>query len=41
MIRTLLSFLGEDHEVIKKIKGIASGELLSPPDDFTMEDEKS
>jgi hypothetical protein len=30
-----LPLLGEDHEVIKKLKGIASGELPSSPNDFT------
>jgi len=34
-IRSLLPSLAEDHEVIKKLKSIISGNLPSSPDDFT------
>jgi hypothetical protein len=34
-IRSLLPSLAEDHEVIKKLKSILSGNLPSSPDDFT------
>ena len=34
-IQSLLPLLGEDHEVIKKLKMIVSGNLPSSPDDFT------
>ena len=33
-IRSLLPILGEDHEVIKKLKGLVRGKLPSSPDDF-------
>ncbi len=34
-IQSLLPSLGEDHEVIKKLKSIVSGNLPSSPNDFT------
>ena len=34
-IQSLLPSLGEDHEVIKKLKSIISGSLPSSPNDFT------
>jgi len=34
-IRSLLPSLGEDHEVIKKLKSVISGNLPSSPNDFT------
>jgi len=34
-IQSLLPLLGEDHEVIKKLKSIVSGKLPSSPNDFT------
>jgi hypothetical protein len=34
-IQSLLPSLGEDHEVIKKLKSIISGNLPSSPNDFT------
>ncbi len=34
-IQSLLPYLGEDHEVIKKLKSVISGKLPSSPDDFT------
>lgn len=34
-IQSLLPSLGEDHEVIKKLKTIISGNLPSSPNDFT------
>ena len=34
-IQSLLPSLGEDHEVIKKLKSILSGNLPSSPNDFT------
>jgi hypothetical protein len=34
-IQSLLPSLGENHEVIKKLKGIMSGKLPSSPNDFT------
>jgi hypothetical protein len=34
-IHSLLPHLGEDHEVIKKLKTIVSGKLPLSPDDFT------
>ena len=33
-IQALLPSLGEDHEVIKKLKTMVSGKLPSSPDDF-------
>ncbi len=33
-IQSLLPFLGEDHEVIRKLKSIVTGKLPSSPDDF-------
>ena len=33
-IQSLLPSLGEDHEVIKKLKSIVLGKLPSSPDDF-------
>ncbi len=33
-IQSLLPILGEDHEVIKKLKGLVKGKLPSSPDDF-------
>jgi len=35
VIQSLLPSLGEDHEVIKKLKSILSGKLPLSPDDFT------
>ena len=37
-IQSLLPVLGEDHEVIKKLKSIVTGELASSPDDFRRKD---
>ena len=34
-IQSLLPSLGEDHEVIKKLKSIISGKLPLSPNDFT------
>jgi len=34
-IQSLLPILGEDHEVIKKLKGLVKGKLPSSPNDFT------
>ena len=34
-IQSLLPVLTEDHQVIKKLKSIVTGELASSPDDFT------
>jgi len=34
-IHSLLPHLGEDHEVIHKLKGMVSGKLPLSPDDFT------
>jgi hypothetical protein len=34
-IQSLLPSLGENHEVIKKLKSIISGNLPSSPNDFT------
>jgi hypothetical protein len=34
-IQSLLPSLGEDHEVIKELKSIISGNLPSSPNDFT------
>ena len=34
-IQSLLPSLGEDHEVIKKLKSIVSGDLPLSPNDFT------
>jgi len=33
-IRSLLPLLGEDHEVIKKLRSLVKGKLPSSPDDF-------
>jgi hypothetical protein len=33
-VQSLLPSLGEDHEVIKKLKNITKGKLPSSPDDF-------
>ena len=33
-IQSLLPMLGEDHEVIKKLKGLVKAKLPSSPDDF-------
>ena len=33
-IQSLLTILGEDHQVIKKLKGLVRGKLSSSPDDF-------
>ena len=33
-IQSLLPHLGEDHEVIRKLKSLTSGKLPSSPDDF-------
>ena len=33
-IQSLLPILGEDHEVIKKLKALVRGKLPSSPDDF-------
>jgi len=35
VIQSLLPCLGEDHEVIKKLKSVLSGKLPLSPDDFT------
>lgn len=34
-IQSLLPLLGEDHEVIKKLKGVVLGRLPLSPDDFS------
>jgi hypothetical protein len=34
-VHSLLLHLSEDHEVIKKLKGMISGKLPLSPDDFT------
>jgi hypothetical protein len=34
-IQSLLPILGENHEVIKKLKGLVKGKLPSSPNDFT------
>jgi hypothetical protein len=34
-IQSLLPILGEDHEVIKKLKGLVKGKLPSSPNNFT------
>lgn len=34
-VQSLLPYLGEDHEVIKKLNGVISGKLPSSPNDFT------
>jgi hypothetical protein len=34
-VHSLLPHLSEDHEVIKKLKGMISGKLPLSPDDFT------
>jgi len=34
-VQSLLPDLGEDHEVIKKLKSVISGKLPLSPDDFT------
>ncbi len=33
-IRSLVPILGEDHEIVKKLKGLVKGKLPSSPDDF-------
>jgi hypothetical protein len=33
-IQSLVPILSEDHEVIKKLKGLVKGKLPSTPDDF-------
>jgi hypothetical protein len=33
-VQSLLPLLGEDHEVIGKLRSIISGDLPSSPDDF-------
>jgi hypothetical protein len=33
-VQSLLPLLGEDHEVIRKLKSIISGTMVSSPDDF-------
>jgi len=33
-LQSLLQYIGEDHEVIKKLRGIISGKLPSSYDDF-------
>ena len=33
-LQALIPVLGEDHDVIRKLKGITTGELPSSPDDF-------
>jgi len=33
-IQSLLPVLGEDHEVIKKLRSLVRGKLPSSPDDF-------
>ena len=33
-IQSLVPILGEDHEVIKKLRGLVKGKLPSSPDDF-------
>jgi hypothetical protein len=37
-VRSLLPLLGEDHEVIRTLKGIIKGEMPSSPDDFRRRD---
>ncbi|MGD0232400.1 MAG: hypothetical protein ABSC19_18945 [Syntrophorhabdales bacterium] len=37
-IQALLPVLGEDHDVIRKLKGITTGDLPSSPDDFKRKD---
>ncbi|MGD0487466.1 MAG: hypothetical protein ABSB94_09765 [Syntrophorhabdales bacterium] len=37
-IQSLLPVLGEDHEVIRKLKSIVTGEPASSPDDFRRKD---
>lgn len=34
-IQSLLPYFGEDHEIIKKLKGLVIGNMPSSPDDFT------
>ena len=33
-VQSLIPVLGEDHEVVKKLKGLIKGALPSSPDDF-------
>ena len=33
-IQSLVPMLGEDHEVIKRLRGLVKGKLPSSPDDF-------
>jgi hypothetical protein len=33
-IQSLLRVIGKDHEIIKKLRGLTTGELPSSPDDF-------
>ncbi len=33
-VQALIPLLGEDHEVIRKLKGLVTGQLPSSPDDF-------
>ena len=40
-IQSLLPVLGEDHEVIRKLKSIVTGEPASSPDDFRRKDRVS
>ena len=35
-LQSLLPILGENHEVIKKLKGLVKGKLPSSPDDFPL-----
>ncbi len=34
-VRSLIPVLGEDHEVVGKLKGLIRGEMPSSPDDFS------
>jgi hypothetical protein len=36
-VQSLIPLLGENHEVIKKLKSIIAGDLPSSPDDFKRE----
>ena len=40
-IQALIPVIGEDHEVIKKLKGCTRGALPSSPDDFPARRKKS
>jgi hypothetical protein len=34
-IQSLLPYFGEDHEIIKKLKGLVKNKMPSSPDDFS------